>query len=280
LMIIILVLFALPGCRKKEVKEKKEETAVPVMVYVAKLDTISQYLKLTGGIEAENEALVYSKTSEKIEKILVNIGDQVKRDQTLIIQSGQILQQGITQAEAALRSAQSQYELVQQEYARTERLFREKIISQQQLDQVKTQFEAAEANVEQAQSRLAQAQEQYETSVIKSPFAGKVAMIFFQAGQTAPAGQPVIKIVHTSAVKAKLYVPETDLAQIAMGQKVIATFPAFPDVEFGGSVERMDEAIDPLKRALEIEVSINNPQPNLKSGQFGSKPNSARTRLS
>ncbi len=269
LMMIILVLFTLPGCRKKEVKEKKEEPAVPVMVYVVKPDTISQYLKLTGGIEAENEAMVYSKTSERIEKILVKIGEQVKRDQVLAIQSSQILQQGIKQAEAALRSATAQYELVKQEYERTERLFREKIISQQQLDQVKTQFEAAEANVEQAQSRLKQAQEQYETSEIKAPFAGKVAMIFFKEGQTAPVGQPVVKIVHTSAVKAKLYVPETDIAFISTGQRVIATFPAFPNVEFVGSVERIDEAIDPQKRALEIEVSIDNPQSMLKSGQFG-----------
>ena len=69
---LILVLFVLlvSGCRRQtEENTVKEETAVPVMVYVAKPDTISQYLKLTGGIEAENEALVYSKTSEKIEKI-------------------------------------------------------------------------------------------------------------------------------------------------------------------------------------------------------------------
>ena len=248
LLVFLLVVFA--GChRQAEEQAVKEETAVPVMVHVAKPETISRYLKLTGGIEAENEALVYSKTSETIEKILVKIGDQVKRDQPLVIQSSQILQQGIMQAESALRSTKSQHELVRQEYERTERLFRENIISQQHLEQAKTQFEAAEAGVEQAESRLNQAREQYETSVIKSPFAGKVAMIFFQAGQTAPAGQPVVKIVHTSAVKAKLYVPEIDLAHVAIGQKVIATFPAFPDVEFTGSVDRMDEAIDPLKRA-------------------------------
>jgi membrane fusion protein (multidrug efflux system) len=269
-LLIVSTLVALTGCRRQpENAEVKEETATPVMVYVARPDTISKYLKLTGGIEAENEALVYSKSNEKIEEILVKIGDQVKADQVLLVQSTQLLQQGITQAESAVNSATAQYELAQQDYARVERLYKENISSKQQFDQVQTQLKAAKAGLEQAQSRLKQAKEQYQSSVVKAPIAGKVAMVFFQEGQIAPVGQPVIKITHTSSVKAKLYVPETDLAFISVGQPVIATFPAFPDTEFPGTVDRVDEAVDPQKRALAIEVRIENANPMLKSGQFG-----------
>lgn len=270
LMTTVLALFVLSGCqRQAEDRELKEKPAVPVMVYVTKPETISQYLKLTGGIEAENEAFVYSKSNEKIDRLLVKIGDQVRKGQTLLTQSNQILQQGITQAESAVRSATAQSELAQQELERVKRLFQEKIASQQQLDQVATQAKAAKEGVEQAQSRLQQAKEQYQSSVVTAPISGQVAMIFFQEGQIAPIGQPVIKIVHVSAVKAKLYVPEIDIAHISLGQQVIATFPAFPNVEFAGVVDRIDEAIDPQKRALEIEVRIDNPQPALRSGQFG-----------
>ena len=270
LMVVVIGLFVLSGCRRQaEEQEVKEKPVVPVLVYVTKPDTISQYLKLTGGIEAKNEAFVYSKSSEKIDRLLVKIGDQVTKNQVLLTQSNQILQQGITQAESAVRSAAAQYELTQQELERVKRLFQEKIASQQQLDQATTQSKATKEGLEQAQSRLQQAKEQYQSSVVKAPIAGQVAMIFFQEGQVAPVGQQVIKIVHASAVKAKLYVPEIDIAHVSLGQKVIATFPAFPDVEFAGVVDRIDEAIDPQKRALEIEVRIDNPQPPLKSGQFG-----------
>jgi multidrug efflux pump subunit AcrA (membrane-fusion protein) len=62
-MTVALALFALPGCQRQvEEQEVKEKPAVPVMVYVTKPDTISQYLKLTGGTEAENGAFVYSKS--------------------------------------------------------------------------------------------------------------------------------------------------------------------------------------------------------------------------
>lgn len=271
-LMLVLILLTLTGCRrpqKPEAQAVKTETAVPVMVYVTKPTVIGRYLKLTGGIEAENEAVVLSKSNEKIDKLLVKIGDDVRTDQVLMIQSNQILQQSITQAEAALRAATAQYEQAQRDYARIEQLFQEKISSKQQFDQVQTQLKAAESTVEQANSRLKQAKEQYESNIVKAPIAGKVAMIFYRAGQIAPIGQPVIKITHTSAVKAKLYVPEIDLAAISPGQKVRATFPAFPDVEFIGRIDRIDEAIDPQKRALAIEVLIENPQPALKSGQFG-----------
>lgn len=269
-VLIVALLVMISGCRSQPQEEVvKAETAVPVMVYAAKPDSISQYLKLTGGIEAENEALVYSKSNEKIEKILVNIGDQVEADQVLVVQSTQLLQQNIAQAKSAVRSALAQHELAQQDYARVERLYQESISSKQQFDQVQTQLKAAKAGLEQAQSRLEQAQEQYESSVVKAPIAGKVAMIFFQEGQIAPTGQPIIKVTHTSAVKAKLYVPETDLAFISPNQAVIATFPAFPDTEFPGYVARIDEAIDPQKRALAIEIRIDEPNLPLKSGLFG-----------
>lgn len=272
LLMAVGVLFMLPGCRRapeEEVEAQKTVTAVPVMVYVTQPTTISRFLKLTGGLEAENEALVLSKSSERIDKVLVKIGDTAAVDQVLMLQSNQILQQGIAQAEAALRAANAQYEQARRDYARMQQLFQEKISSKQQFDQTQTQLKAAKSNAEQSASLVKQAREQYENSVVKAPIAGTVAMIFYEEGQIAPVGEPVIKITHTSSVKAKLYVPEIDLAAIAKGQQVIATFPAFPELEFKGTITRLDEAVDPQKRALGIEVRIDNPHPLLKSGLFG-----------
>ena len=272
LLMAACVLFVLSGCQRspeQEVEAQKTETAVPVMVYITQPAAISRYLKLTGGLEAENEALVLSKSSERIDKVLVKIGETVAVDQVLVLQSNQILQQGIAQAEAALRATNAQYEQAQRDYARTQQLFQKKISSKQQFDQAQTQLKAAKSSVEQAAALVKQSREQYENSVVKAPIAGTVAMIFYEEGQIAPVGEPVIKITHTNAVKAKLYVPEIDLAAIEKGQQVVAAFPAFPDLEFVGAITRLDEAVDPQKRALGIEVWIDNPPPFLRSGLFG-----------
>ncbi len=254
---------------EQEVQAQKTETTVPVMVYVTKPMTISRHLKLTGGLEAENEAMVLSKSSEKIDKMLVKIGDAVTVDQVLMLQSNQILQQGIAQAEAALRAANAQYDQAQRDYARIQQLYQEKISSKQQFDQAQTLLKATKSSVEQAAASVKLTREQYENSVVKAPIAGTVAMIFYEEGQIVPVGEPVIKITNTNAVKAKLYVPEIDLAAIERGQQVVATFPAFPDLEFVGTITRLDEAVDPQKRALGIEVRIDNSHPLLRSGLFG-----------
>ncbi|GAK61059.1 efflux transporter, RND family, MFP subunit [Candidatus Vecturithrix granuli] len=291
---IALFLFALSGCRQAKMPEANAENiqgkAVSVMTYEIRPDTISRYLKLTGGLEAGHETLVYSESTEKIEQIKVKIGQQVKANQVLAVQSGRALQQSVKQAEAALQSAIAQEELAKKNHARNAQLFQEQIISKQSFDQTATAMKTAKSSVEEAQAQLAHAQEQQGDTVIKAPFAGKIAQIFFNKGDMVSSGEAVFKIVNTGTFKAKLNVPETEAAYVSLGQSVIATFPAIPDTEFVGSITRIDEAIDPDKRSLEIEVNFTNPsadteqaQPDaagsavqaqgklasLKSGQFG-----------
>ncbi|GAK51624.1 putative Multidrug efflux transporter, membrane fusion protein [Candidatus Moduliflexus flocculans] len=282
---LVSLAFAQYGCSRPERSEAQasipQEKTISVMVYETRPETISRYLKLTGGIEAGNETLVYSQTTEKLEQVNVKVGEQVSANQVLAVQSGRTQQQSVKQAKAAVENAKAQEELARQNHARNEQLFREKIISKQQFDQTDTALKSAILTVEQAEAQLAQSQEQQGNTVIKAPFAGKIAQIFFNKGDMVSSGQAVFKIVNTGTYKAKLNVPETDAAHISLGQSVFATFPSIPDVEFVGSITRIDEAIDTSTRALEVEVSFVNTAEessqtsssgalsSLRSGQFG-----------
>ncbi|MDY0093075.1 MAG: efflux RND transporter periplasmic adaptor subunit [Candidatus Vecturithrix sp.] len=268
---VAFLLFALSGCRRSDIQtaqaEAPQEKAVSVLTYEVRPDTISRYIKLTGGLEAGNETLVYSQSTEKLEQIKVKIGQQVKANQVLAIQSGRALQQSVKQAEAAFQSVMAQEELAKKNHTRNEQLFQEQIISKQVFDQTATALKTAKLAVAEAQARLAQTQEQQGDTVIKAPFAGKVAQIFFHEGDMVSSGQAVFKIVNTGTFKAKLNVPETEATYISLAQPVIATFPAIPDAKFVGSITRIDEAIDPNKRSLEIEVSFVNPSADTEQAQ-------------
>jgi RND family efflux transporter MFP subunit len=266
-ILILISLSLLAGC--KPARKDTVVTSVPVTVYVIKPETISSYIKLTGGIEAEEDAVVYSKISEKLDKILVRMGETVNSGQVLAEQYNQSLKESVSQASAALRNAQSQYNMINSDFERKQRLYKNKAISQQQFDQAEAQFEAAMSGLDQAKAALKLAQEQYENSLIKAPFDGKVAIIYYDKDQMVPAGQPVLKIVNAKNIKAKLAVPEVDISHIAQGQRVFATFPAFLDTQFVGFIYRVDEAINPTTRTLEIEVRMDNRKGMLKSGQFG-----------
>jgi membrane fusion protein (multidrug efflux system) len=276
--ILLITLVLISGCRKPDMSSNaqaqqgppggppgkmggaplSQEKIVSVMAYQTRPDTVSRYLRLTGGLEAGSETFVYSQSTAKLDNIKVKTGEAVKANQVLAIQSSRTFQESVKEAEAALQSAIAQEELAQQNHARNKQLFEEQIISKQSFEQTATGVKTAALTVEQTQARLAQAKEQQGNTVITAPFAGKVAQILFNKGDMVTSGSAVFKIVNTGTFKATLDVPEAEAANVSLGQIVLASFPAIPDAEFSGTITRIDEAIDPEKRALEIEVSFAN----------------------
>ena len=266
LIIFLSVIFLFQGCKKQN--ETINDKPVSVKVYKLKPESISNYIYLTGAVKAVKDAVVYSKISEKLDKIIVQTGQKVKQNEVLAIQSNEILKQGVQVAEAMLQNAKAQLNMIKIDYERMQRLYKEKAISQQQFDKMKTQKQTAESTVEQSIAQLKQVKEQYENSFIKAPFGGIVAAILFDENQMVPAGQPVIQIISTKGLKANLKVASQDIPKIKKGQRVIINFPSFPDKQFEGYVYNLDEAVDPLSKTLEVEVGMKKNNPGVKSGMF------------
>lgn len=268
---LILATFTLAivitGCQKTTQPKVVEE--VPVQVYVVHPDTISRFILVTGTLEAYREALVYSKVSERLESISVHTGQWVDKNQLLGEQHNQLLQAAVRQAQAALDGASAQYQLAQSEFERIESLQEEHAVSAQQFDQARTQFEAAKAAKEQAEAALHQARVQLENTQLRAPFAGQVAMILFDEADMVPAGQPVFKIVDERKMVAKLDLPDTYFREVKENQKIYAEFPALSRSTFVGRIRRINSAIDPLSRTVQVEVVFPNADGQLTSGAFG-----------
>lgn len=265
--ICLVALTFFSGCKPKKVE--KTERIVPVEVQVAQPDSISSYIRITGGIEAQNDAIVYSKVSEKLISVHVKPGENVKAGQILAVQYNQGAVQGQLLAEASLKSAKIQLQSKADDFKRMQNLLAKNAITQQQYDLSKSQYDVALAAIDQATASLEQAKVQYENTILRAPFDGRVGAIYYDVNEMVPAGQQVVKIVNASNVKAKLRLPSNDIQKITIGQHVDAYFPSLPDLQFSGTVSRIDDAIDPLTRTFEIEVRLENKQHYLKSGMFG-----------
>lgn len=264
---LFTVLGSFAGCtppRKEEIKR-----TVPVRVYVAQPDTIATVVSLTGGIEAGSDAFVYSRVTEQLVTLAVKPGDRVQTGQLLAQQYNRGALEGKTAAAAALKGAQIQLSARRDEFSRISNLYAKKAVTLQQYDQAKTQLDAAEATREQAAASLEQAVVQYENTILRAPFNGTIAAVYFDRNQTVAAGQQVIKIVNANSIKAKLKIPSVDVGKVNVGRQVTARFPSIPDMRFTGTVSRMDEAIDPVTRTLIAEVLLENRENLLKSGMFG-----------
>lgn len=265
-LLIFTVIIA--GCGSGE--EKQAEQSVPVQIYKPAPSAIANTVTLTGGVTAENDAVIYSKVTEKIDRINVNPGDRVSAGQTLAVQANAGLRSGVEAAQAALKSAEAQANLAAQEFARSERLFDQKAISPQQYDQAVSQNASAQAALEQAKAALAQAQERYQDSYIKAPFAGTVGAVYVTENQMVQMGEQVIQMVGSnSQMKAKLQASSMDYGRIKKGQNVRITFPTIPGEAFSGFVYEIDKTINPATNSLGVEIRFRDNDPRIASGIFG-----------
>jgi HlyD family secretion protein len=94
----------------------------------------------------------------------------------------------------------------------------------------------ARAQVTQARSTLTQAQLNLEEATLVAPFVGTVADINIEVGQMVNSSTPVIVLTDLTNYYVALYVDETEIGQVRIGQPVVITPDAFPDEEIEGEV--------------------------------------------
>lgn len=265
-LIPVLLLLLITGCSQEA--EKQEDLTVPVKVYKVKPEKLTNYLKLTGPLSAGNDQVLYSKISERIDKLNVKAGDRVSKNQVLAVQYNAILSQGIEAARANVTNAEAQYELASQNHQRIERLFKQRAVSKQQYEQVITQLKASSSAVEAAKAQLKQAEEQSENSIIKAPFTGVVGAVFVELNQMVPAGQPVVQVLDPATMKAKIRVASRDISKIKLNQEVAVTVPSIPEKRYKGKIVSIDRAVDPVSKTLQVEVQVIDSDENLRSGLY------------
>lgn len=266
-LIISFALIFMVGCSQQETETA--EKAVPVKIYKVKSESISQYIRVTGTVTAEEDVVVFSKISERVEKIYVKPGQRVTKNQVLAEQKNEIYKQGLEIANSALRTAEAQVNMILQDFERMSKLYSEKAISQQQFDQIKTGKETAEQGYNQAKSAQEQAKEQYENSFVKAPFDGVVAAVYVEENQTISMGQPVVQVISPSKMKSKVNLTGSDIQNVKVGQKVMIKFPTIHGEDFNGRVDKINSSIDQMSKSLEVEIILLSNDSRIKSGMFG-----------
>ncbi len=264
---LFLMAFLTAGCSQKA--EENGAKTVPVKIFSVRAESISDYVRATGSVTADEDVIVYSKTSERVEKINVRPGQAVTKDQVLVEQRNELLKKGLEIAEAAFKTAEAQSKLASADFERMSKLFEEKAISSQQYEQARTAKVAADQGLQQARSMNEQAKEQFEFSFVKAPFDGIAAVVYVEKNQMVGAGQPVVQIVSASRMKAKVHLTGSDIQQVKMGQRVTIKFPTIPGKEFSGRVDKLNTAIDQTSKTLEVEIGSLSGDRKITSGLFG-----------
>ncbi len=213
-----------------------------------------------------------------IVKMNVKIGDIVKRGQLIAIVDDREIQKGIEQLRAVLSSAENtllqieltyperikearaNYDYAKTVYEREIELLEHEYTTKDAVDKSKSQFETAEANLKRLQDeyktqlkiskaniddRAAQLRQQ-ETRLtytrIYAPIDGVVSDVTAQEGETIVAGLQVANLVtvfNPKLLEIWIYVDETDIGRVKLGQKIEYNVDTFPDKLFHGIIEKI-----------------------------------------
>lgn len=222
-----------------------------VSVVAVKEGSFTNYVQLQGRIDAQDNVTAYPQTAGTIVSINVKVGDHVHKGEVLAQLDNSVLKQNILQAQA-------QAELASTVYQRQKNLWDQKIGTEVQFLQAKTNMDAT-------QKQVASLRQQADMARIISPINGTVDQMDLKLGQVASPGTTGIRIVNADILKVKADVPESYATRVNQGQTVKVLFPDAKD-SLTAKVTFASKVIDPGSRSFGMEIKLptnRNLRPNM-----------------
>lgn len=204
--------------------------------------TFSTYIDVQGKIDSDENVGISSQMPGTITKINVKIGDNVSKGQVLAETDNKAILQGIEEIKTNL-------ELVNTLFEKQKNLWEQKIGTEVQYLQTKTQKESLE-------SRLASMNEQLKMTKIVSPIDGVVDELNIKLGSVAAPGYPAIRVVNLRSLKVKAELAENYAKKVKNGDKVIVVIPDTKDTAVS-TIAYAAKVINPLNRTFTVEVNLN-----------------------
>lgn len=206
-------------------------------------EIFKSYINVQGRVDADENVSLSSEMPGTITKINVKPGDEVTKGQVLAETDARALQQSIS-------DLQTNADLVNQLYAKQKALWDQKIGTEVQYLQAKTQKESME-------KKLVTFQEQVRMTKIISPINGTVDAVDIKLGQLTAPGMPAIRVVNFSNLKLKADLAESYASRVHKGDEVMVKFPDSDDT-LTSHVSYSSRAINTLNRTFGVEIALNN----------------------
>lgn len=210
----------------------------------------NHYLELQGNVQTKENLVLYPEFSGTLTNIFVKKGQKVYKGQVLAKIDDAGLSQQLTQVEIGANLAKTTFE-------RQEKLWKQKIGSEIQYLQAKSNYQAQSKAVAQLKSQLAK-------TTIKAPFSGTIDDVITEKGSVVATGQsPIIRIINLQNMYVESDVPEAHLKNITKNKKVIVDIPVL-NQKINAKINQVGNYIKPDNRTFKIEILIPNKNKAIK----------------
>jgi len=215
LLLLTATLLAV-GCNSDgRQQDNAQSSPRPVRVAEARLLDEPERLRLPGALRARQRAELTFLHPGYLAERHVELGDNVAAGELLATLHNPTLQPGVASAQARVNEARARLDQLEVDTRRQTTLVERRLISDDQLDQTRTQRDAARAALEQAEAALSEARSQLAEASLRAPFDGRIARFLAEPGDFVAAGQPVIAISQERALEIEVALPsETDLNRL------------------------------------------------------------------
>ena len=247
-----LAAMMLIGCNKQtetsaeSAAAVEEERVEQVRTTVLQPREIERIISVSTNLQGYLTQNVAPSLTGKIEHIYCEVGDRVRKGQDLV------------------RMDQTQYKTTKISLAnleieknRVEQLLKTGSATQQQYDQILTQYNSSKEQLDFLQTN----------TYVKAPFAGVISAKTYEDGELY-SGQPILVLTQIDKLKALVAIPEMYFPKFKEGMKLTLTSEIYPDQTFPATVEVVYPTIDASSHTFQVKIVIPNQKNLLRPGMY------------
>jgi len=283
ILVVVIILFAIFS-RSKGDNASAAETKVETIsvgtenIAVATTSSIMSGPSLSGTLEPEREAVLRAQVQGSVLQTYADQGQAVSAGTALARIDATGIQDAYSSARAQVVAAKNSADIASHDLERNEKLLAAGAVAERDIEQSRRASIAAQAALQDANSRLATAERAYRSTTVTAPFAGIVSERPVSAGDVVQPGSALFTVVDPSSMRLEASVPAEQLSLIRVGVPVVLTVSGYPGRQFVGHIVRVNPTADPTTRQVRIYVSIPNAGRTLVGGLFASGRMSSDTK--
>ncbi|HCS13032.1 MAG TPA: efflux transporter periplasmic adaptor subunit, partial [Zetaproteobacteria bacterium] len=225
-----------------------------VTTMVAGVQDWQPEIRSVGTLRARNGVEVVAEIAGTVQALHFKSGDAVKAGELLI-------ELDADEEQAQLDAAVAAAELAKSIFERDKAQFKVQAVSQAQLD-----LDAADVKVKQAEAARLRAV--LGKMHIRAPFAGRLGVSALSPGQYVRQGEVLVSLQANNPVLVDFSVPQRQVAELKVGQRVLLGSDAFKGRDFIGEISAIDSRVNASTRNVRIEAKVDNPKDELLPGMY------------
>lgn len=270
---VIILVYWLTGCSNKAQNTQTSTTnsVDSVKVFSIQYENVEKELRLPAELFAFEKASIYAKVPGYINRMLVDIGDQVKKGQILLTIEAPEVKAEYAEAKSAIASAKAKYLSSKDNYDRLKRSSQTPgTVSAAELERAYNTMAADSAALNAAEYAASARKELLNYLNRIAPFDGVITARHADPGDFVGESkdQPVLIVENNKSLRLKVPVPESSTSSQTANEQISFSVPSYPGQMFSAKLSRKSNSIDPVTRTELWEFLVDNKDQKLKSGSF------------